>query len=273
MPIAREISSRRNFFPDLGEAWAARSLALMLAKRNIKIRYMQTLLGSIWIIIQPILLTGALTVVGGMLLAAPSEGLPYVLFAFTGTTLWSLFQRTLTDASTSLALSSNIILKVYFPRILVPVSSALTAIFDTLPVFALMLGVVIFYGAWPGWQILWAPVFLFVAMLLAFAVGLWVTMLDAVYRDIRLIVPSVLQILFYLSPVMYAQKAVPQSWEFFYNLNPMVGLIAGFRWATVAGLPPPDLYVLAYCVALTVGMLAFGLHVFARLEQYAVDKI
>src|SRR5882757_1863353 len=129
------ISNRPRLFPDIGDAWGHRQLAIMLARRNIKIRYMQTLLGSIWIIIQPILLTGVLTLVGGMLLAAPSDGLPYVLFAFTGSVMWSAFQRTLTDTSVSLAMSGPIILKVYFPRLLVPVSSAMTAAFDTALVF------------------------------------------------------------------------------------------------------------------------------------------
>jgi lipopolysaccharide transport system permease protein len=273
MSSMRVISSRAQFFPDLAEAWQARALAVMLARRNIKIRYMQTLLGSLWIIGQPILLTGALTIVGGMLLAAPSDGLPYALFAFTGTTLWSLFQRTVTDTSTSLALSSSIIMKVYFPRVLVPLSSALTAAFDSLPAFALMLGVVVYYGAWPGWIILLSPLFLLIALVLGFAIGLWVTMLDAIYRDIRLIIPSVLQILFYLSPVMYAARAVPAKWHLVYDLNPIVGLIKAFRWSTVAGMPPPDLVNLAYCVGLTGFMLLAGLFIFARLEQYAVDKI
>jgi lipopolysaccharide transport system permease protein len=273
MSSTRSISSRSQFFPDLSEAWQARSLAIMLARRNIKIRYMQTLLGSLWIIGQPILLTGALTIVGGMLLAAPSDGLPYALFAFTGTTLWSLFQRTVTDTSTSLALSGSIIMKVYFPRLLVPVSSALTAAFDNIPSFLLMLCVVLYYHAWPGWVILLAPLFLLLTLVLGFAIGLWVTMLDAIYRDVRLIIPSVLQIVFYLSPVMYATRAVPAKWHLLYDLNPIVELIKAFRWSTVAKQPAPDPLHLAYSLGLTVVTMVLGLFIFARLEQYAVDKI
>ncbi len=273
MSAVRVITSKPKIFPDMREAWEHRALALMLTRRNIKIRYMQTLLGSVWVIIQPILLTGALTLVGGVLLAAPSQGLPYILFAFTGTTVWSLFQRTVTDTSTSLAVSGPIILKVYFPRILVPVSTALTAAFDLIPVFFLMLGLVIYYGMWPGWPILCAPVILAVTLVLSFAIGLWVTMLDAIYRDVRLIVPSVLQILFYLTPVMYAESAVPRRLRFIYEINPTVALVRAFRWSTVAGLPPPSGFDILWSLMVTAVTLLFGLYIFARLEQYAVDKI
>jgi lipopolysaccharide transport system permease protein len=267
------ISNRPRFFPDIADAWDHRSLAIMLARRNIKIRYMQTLLGSIWIIIQPILLTGVLTVVGGMLLAAPSDGLPYVLFAFTGSVMWSAFQRTLTDTSTSLAMSGPIILKVYFPRLLVPVSSALTAAFDTMLVFLLLIPATLYYHTWPGWPFLFAVPLLALAILLAFAVGLWITMLDAIYRDVRMIVPTILQLAFYLSPVMYATQLVPKRWIVIYELNPVVGLLKAFRWSLIAKMPPPSLPELVYTGGLTLVMLLSGLFIFARLEQYAVDRI
>jgi lipopolysaccharide transport system permease protein len=273
MTALRVITSKPKLFPDLREAWEHRALALMLTRRNIKIRYRQTLLGSIWIIIQPILITGALTVVGGTLLAAPSQGLPYPLFAFTGMMMWSLFQRTLTDTSTSLAASGAIILKVYFPRIIIPISTALTAAFDLIPVFALMILFVLYYGLWPGWLILFSPFILLVALILAFAIGLWVTMLDAIYRDVRLIVPSVLQIVFYLTPVMYAESAVPHRLRALYNVNPIVNLERAFRWSTVAGLPPPSSFDIFWSLAITLVTLLVGLYIFARLEQYAVDKI
>jgi len=174
-------------------------------------------------------ITGVLTIVGGMLLQAPSQGIPYPLFAFTGTVIWSLFQRVLIDTSTSLALSGPIILKVYFPRILVPISSVLTATFDILPVFALLLIVVAIYGYWPGWAILLTPIFVVLAAALAFAIGLMVTMLDAIYRDVRLIMPTVLQLVFYVTPIMYAEDLVPQRWRVFYEINPIVALVNAFR--------------------------------------------
>jgi lipopolysaccharide transport system permease protein len=268
-----EITSTRALFPDLREAWHHRHLGVMLARRNIKARYMQTLLGSVWIIIQPLLLTGMLTLILGMLLSVPSDGLPYLLFAFTGTIIWSTFQRAVTDTGISLAGSGNIILKVYFPRILIPISSALTALVDLVPVYAVLLLVVAAYGQFPGWPILLSPLFLMLALVMAFAIGLWVTVLDAVFRDMRMVVPSALQLIFYATPVMYSESVAPERWVILFRLNPLFGLIKGFRWSMVAASPPPDLIDVAWSCGFIVLMLAAGLALFARLENFAVDRI
>jgi lipopolysaccharide transport system permease protein len=268
-----EITSSRQLFPDLREAWHHRHLGVMLARRNIKARYMQTLLGSVWIIIQPLLLTGMLTLVLGMLLAVPSDGLPYALFAFTGTTIWSAFSRALTDTSVSLAGSGNIILKVYFPRILIPVSAALTTLVDLLPIYSVLVIVVIGYGQFSGWPILFSPLFLLIALIMAFAIGLWVTVLDAVFRDMRVVVPSALQLLFYATPVMYSQAVVPERWLVLYRLNPLVGLMNGFRWSMIASAAPPDVLDVAWSFGFTVMLVAGGLALFSRLENFAVDRI
>lgn len=268
-----EITSREPIFPDLREAWRHRQLAVMLAQRNLKVRYKQTILGSAWIVIQPLLLTGMLTLVLGALLSVPSGGLPYALFAFTGTALWTAFNRVVTDTGISLASSSNVILKVYFPRVLVPAAALLTAVVDFLPIYAMLILATLAYGRFPGWPILLSPAFVFLALVMAFAVGLWVTMLDAIYRDMRLVVPSVLQLVFYVSPVMYAETVVPARWQTLYHLNPLVGLLEGFRWSFVAGSPPPSLVAIVWCVVLSVAMLLAGLSVFARLERFAVDRI
>jgi lipopolysaccharide transport system permease protein len=245
----------------------------MLTLRNVKVRYKQTILGSAWIVIQPLLLTGALTLVLGGFLSVPSDGLPYALFAFTGTALWSAFQRTINDTGISLAASGSIILKVYFPRILVPVAALLTALVDFVPIYVLLVVAVIAYGVFPGWPILLSPVFILLALVMAFATGLWVTMLDAIYRDMRLLIPSVLQLVFYASPVMYSQSVVPERWQKFYQLNPLVGLLQGFRWSFVAGVAPPSLWNIGWCVLISAIFLAGGLILFARLERFAVDRI
>jgi lipopolysaccharide transport system permease protein len=268
-----EITSTRSLFPDLREAWHHRHLGIMLARRNIKARYMQTLLGSVWIIIQPLLLTGVLTLIVGMLLSVPSDGLPYVLFVFTGTTIWSVFQRALTDTGMSLAGSGNIILKVYFPRILVPISAALTALVDLVPVYIVLVIAVIGYRQFPGWPILLSPIFLVIALLMAFAIGLWVTVLDAVFRDMRMVVPSALQLVFYATPVMYSEAVVPERWVVIYRLNPLVGLIKGFRWSMVASVPPPDGLEIAWSCGFTALLVVGGLALFSRLENFAVDRI
>lgn len=268
-----EIRSGDPFFPDLGEAWRHRHLAFMLAQRNIKVRYKQTILGSLWMLLQPLLLTVMLTLVAGMLLSVPSGGIPYALFAFTGTSLWSAFQRAMTDTGISLANSSSLILKVYFPRILIPVASLLTALVDFVPIYLLVVATVLYDGRFPGWPIVYSPLIALLALVLAFAGGLWVTMLDAIYRDVRLLVPTVLQLVFYISPIMYSESVVPARWQMLYQLNPLVTLFQAFRWSMVAGATPPNVLALLWCVGLTVILLIGGLSVFARLERFAVDRI
>jgi len=268
-----EITSRHQYFPDLKEAWRHRQLAVVLARRNIKVRYMQTLLGSVWIVIQPLLLAGVLTVVFGLLLSVPTDGIPYGIYAFTGTVAWSAFQRALTDTGISLAGSSNIILKVYFPRILIPASSILTTFVDTLPVYFVLLAVNVAFGQFTGWLILLSPLFLLFALTMAFAVGLWVTVLDAVFRDIRMLVPSVLQLVFFITPVMYSQTAVPHRWLVVYRLNPFLGLINGFRWSMLAQAATPSILDIAWSLGFTTLTLVGGLMLFARLETFVVDRV
>ena len=268
-----EINNRRPLFPDLGEAWRHYGLMWMLVQRNVKVRYQQTLLGSAWIIIQPLILAGMLTLVAGRILKAPSDGLPYALFALTGSTIWNIFQRAVSETSISLASSSNIILKVYFPRIIVPLSSAITTIVDFLPIFPVLMIAIFFYGRFPGLPFLAMPFFLLLGLVLAFAIGLWVTMLDAIYRDLRMIVPSVLQAMLFASPVMYGLHAVPDKWRHLYEFNPMVGVLEGFRWSLIAGLSPPTFFSVAWAAGMSVVLLVSGMAIFSRLEQFAVDRI
>jgi lipopolysaccharide transport system permease protein len=267
------VSSRLPLFPDLAEAWHHRGLLWMFIRRNIKARYMQTVLGSAWIVIQPLILAGLLTIIVGMLLHAPSDGLPYALFALSGSSIWNTFQRATNDTSISFASSGNIILKVYFPRILIPLSAALTVLVEFVPILAVLLIATFAYGRFPGLPILMMPFFLLLACLLAFAIGLWITMLDAIYRDLRLIVPSLLQMLLFLSPVMYASTAIPAKWLWLYELNPMVAILQGFRWSLISGVAPPALLDLLWALGLSCVILVSGLHSFAKLEQFAVDRI
>jgi len=267
------ISSKPRLMPDFADAWRHRALATTLAWRNIKIRYRQTILGSLWIVLQPLLLTGVLTVVLGMFLSVPSGGLPYAVFAFSGTTIWSAFQRALSDAAISLASSGNIVQKVYFPRMLIPAAAVIATVMDLLPVYALLIVVVAAFGLFPGWVILASPFFVLLALLMAFAIGLWMTVLDAVFRDIRLVTPSILQLLLYLSPVMYSETVVPDRWRALYGLNPLVGVITGFRWSVVAGAQPPDLIGIAWACVFVVLAAISGLMLFARLESFAIDRV
>jgi lipopolysaccharide transport system permease protein len=268
-----EITSANRVFPDLAEVWRHRALAIVFAQRNVKLRFKQTLLGRGWMLIQPILLSGVLTLFLGTLLAVPSEGVPYAVFAFTGTAIWTMFQRAVSEAGTSLTASGNLLSKVYFPRLIIPLSTILTASFDFLPVYALAVIMVCAYGLFPGWPILLSPLFALVGLAIALAIGLWISALDSLYRDVRLFVTYGLQLGIYISPVMYPTAVVPAHWRTLYMLNPLTGLIQGFRWSMVAGISPPDLFAVAWAVGLTAVLLASGLTVFARLERFVVDRI
>ena len=268
-----ETTSAARLLPDFAECWAHRGLLWMFIRRNIKVRYTQTMLGSTWIVIQPLLLAGMLTVVMGAILGISSGPIPYPLFAFAGSAIWNSFQRAFSETSISFVASANIIQKVYFPRILVPLSSALTTLVEFVPVFAVLIIATALYGRFPGLPILAMPLYLLLAFILALGLGLWVTALDAIYRDLRLIVPSVLQMMMFASPVMYAISAVPQKWRMLYSLNPLVPILEGFRWSLISGASPPDMGALAIAVATSIILLLSGFSLFARLEQFAVDRV
>jgi len=270
---AIEITSAPRLFPDIRESWAGRGLLWMLIRRNMKVRYMQTLLGSTWIVLQPLLLAGMLTVIMGAILGAPSGNIPYPLFAFTGSAIWNTFQRTFSETSVSFANSGSIIQKVYFPRILIPLSSALTTLVEFLPVFVALIATTIFYDRFPGLPILAMPLYLLLAFALAWGVGLWVTALDAIYRDLRLVVPSLLQLMMFASPVMYSVSAVPAKYLSLYQLNPLVAVLEGFRWSLVSGAEQPDTYALISAVGIAFFLVLTGLSIFTRLEQFAVDRL
>ena len=272
LPIV-EFTSVAPLFPDFGEAWRYRWMAIALARRNIMTRYTQTFLGPGWFIIQPIMLTGVLTLVMGAILNAPSDGLPYLLFVGSGTVLWTTFNRSLTEISTSLVVAGPIFSKVYFPRLLVPVSALMTAAVDFAPVYALIIIAVFAYGMFAGWVILLFPVFIVLTLLLTFGIGLWLTVLDSYFRDVRLTVPFVLQFVFYFSPIIYASSAIPERWRFLFKANPLTGLLDGFRWTLIAGAPAPTMFEILWAVGLTVVMLVGGLVVFARFERVIVDRI
>jgi lipopolysaccharide transport system permease protein len=230
---AVEITARQPLFSDLTEAWQYRWMAVALARRNIKTRYTQTILGPGWFILQPILFTGVLTLVMGAILKVSSDGVPYVLFAGSGTVLWTTFNRGLIETSTSLVATGGIFSKVYFPRILVPVAALMTAAADFAPVYALLIILILAFGLFSGWLILAFPLFVLVTVILTFGLGLGLTVLDSYFRDIRLIVPFALQFVFYFSPIIYAPSVVPERWQIFFKLNPITGLLNFARFERV----------------------------------------
>jgi lipopolysaccharide transport system permease protein len=272
LPVV-EFTSKPPLFPDIAEAWRYRWMAVALMRRNLMTRYTQTILGPAWFLLQPIMLTGVLTLVMGAILNAPSDGMPYVVFAASGTILWTTFNRSLTETGTSLVTMGPIFSKVYFPRILVPIAALMTSATEFLPVYSLLLLLVWGYGLFSGWLILLFPVFVIMTLLLSFGVGLWLTVFDSYFRDVRLMLPFILQFVFYFSPIIYGSTAIPARWRFVFQLNPVTGLLDGIRWTLVAGAPVPTLFEVLWVAGLGIGSVITGLFVFARFERILVDKI
>lgn len=268
-----EFTSKPPLFPDLNEAWRYRWMAVALTRRNLMTRYTQTILGPTWFLLQPIMLTGVLTLVMGAILGAPSDGMPYVVFAASGTILWTTFNRSLLETSVSLVSMGSIFSKVYFPRILVPVAALMTSAVEFLPVYALLLLLVWAYGLFSGWLILFFPAFVVLTLLLSFGLGLWLTVFDSYFRDVRLMLPFVLQFVFYFSPIIYGSSAIPARWRFLFQLNPVTGLLDGIRWSLISGAMVPTRFELLWVAGLGVGLSLTGLIIFARFERIIVDKI
>jgi lipopolysaccharide transport system permease protein len=272
LPIV-EISSKRRLFPDLAEAWQYRWAALALARRTVLTRYAQTLLGPIWLVIQPIVLTGVLTLVLGTFLGVSSEGAPYLVFAGSGTVLWAVFTRSLQETTNSLFSSGSILAKVFFPRILIPTAGVLAAAIDYVPSFGLLIIVISVYHLMPGLSVFALPFFLLLTLVLAYGLGLWLTVLDCYYRDVRLSLPYIMQILFFFTPVMYSPANVPSRYQAYLNLNPISTLLKGFRWSVIATLPPPTLTDVITASGISFLLLVTGLMFFARHEQILADRI
>lgn len=230
------IEPRRGFRHYWRDLWHYRELFVFMAWRDILVRYKQTVLGIAWSVLRPFLVLVVFSVLFGVLAGFPSEGgAPYPLLVMAAMLPWQLFANALSESSNSLVLNASMISKVYFPRLVMPASSIMVSLVDFLISLVLMVGVMLWYGFVPGWQILTLPLFLALAALVAFGGGLWFAALNVKYRDFRYIVPFVVQFGLYVSPVGFSSAVVPEKWRLLYSLNPMVGVIDGFRWAILGG--------------------------------------
>jgi lipopolysaccharide transport system permease protein len=258
---------------DLGELWEYRELLLILVWRDIKVRYKQTVLGAAWAIVQPLAAMVVFSVIFGGLAGIPSEyGVPYPLFVFAGLLPWMYFSTSLTSSSASVVGNAALVTKVYFPRLLMPLASTVVPIVDFLIAFSVLIGMFVYFGEVPHWHavVLWA--FLGMAFLTAFGIGLWLSALNVRYRDVPYAVPFLTQIWLYATPVIYPVSLVPEDWRWLLALNPMAGVIDGFRWAVLGkGLPHYEVWATSLCVgiALTIG----GLLYFRRVERRFADVI
>ena len=256
------------------DLWKFRELFLILAWRDVAVRYKQTLIGVAWAVLRPLLTMVIFTIVFGTLAKLPSEGeVPYALMVFAGMLPWYLFSSSLGGAADSMVSNANLIGKVYFPRIIIPVATVVTALVDFVVSLLILVSVMLWYRFVPGWQILLLPFFVILTVLASLGPGLWITALNVKYRDFRYVIPFILQFGLYVSPVGFSSGIVPEEWRLLYSLNPMVGVIDGFRWCVLGG--ESALYLPGF--ALSLGVIAlflwFGIARFRATEKSFADLI
>jgi len=254
------------------EIWRYRELVLFLAWRDIAVRYKQTAIGVLWAIIQPLTAMVIFSIFFGRFARMPSEGSPYPVFTYAALLPWQYFGTAISEASQSMLTNERLLTKVYFPRLIIPVASALPAAIDFALSFLLFLGIMLAYGIPVTARIIWLPLLLLLALAMALGVGLWMSALNVQYRDFRYIVPFLVQIWMFASPVAYSLSIVPDRWRTLYSLNPMVTVIEGFRWALLGSAGVSLAAVLASVVA-TAGMLFSGLAYFQHVEDVFADVI
>jgi lipopolysaccharide transport system permease protein len=256
----------------LSELWPYRELLYFLIWRDLKVRYRQTAFGVTWAVLQPVGLTVVFTFFLGRLSGIVPEGVPYALFALSGLVPWTLFSQSLVRASDSLVLAANLIQKVYFPRLLLPIASVGTTLLDAAIALVVLLIAMVVMSFPPDLTVVWLLPLAILAMATALAVGIWLAAMNVRYRDVRHAVPFVVQIWLFASPVVYSAQLVPEQWRWLYYLNPMAGVIDGFRWALVSeGAPPAGPVLLAALV--TAVLLVGGLAYFRRTERAFADVI
>jgi len=257
---------------DLPALWEYRELLYFLTWRDIKVRYKQTALGVAWAVVQPLFLMVALSFFLGRLAKVPSDGSPYPVFVFSALLPWQLFAYALSQSSNSLVANDRLISKVYFPRLVIPVAAVLSGLIDFFIAFVLLFVLLFFYGIAPTTALWFLPIFVLFAMVTALAAGLWFSALNVRYRDVRYTIPFMTQGLLFISPVAYSSSLVPESWRWLYALNPMVGVIEGFRWALLGGSIRPGIE-LAVSASIVLILFIGGLFYFRRMERTFADVV
>jgi len=257
---------------DIAALWEYRELLYFLIWRDVKVRYKQSLIGAGWAIIQPVMTMAIFTVVFGNFAKIPSDGMPYAVFAYTALLPWMYFSSALSRSGTGLVSNANLITKVYFPRLIIPLASVIAPAVDFLFAFLVLLGLMAWFGIAPTWGILALPLFFLLAMITALAVGLWLSPLNARYRDVGHTIPFLIQFWMFASPVVYPVSLIPESWRLIYSLNPMFGVIEGFRWALL-GKENPYFLSMLVSIAVVLVLLAGGIFFFKRMERTLADVI
>ncbi len=265
---------------NLLEVWRYRELVYFLIWRDIKVRYKQTALGAAWAIIQPFFTMVVFTIFFGKLAGVPSDGVPYPIFSYTGLLPWGLFAKALSDAGRSMVANRSMITKVYFPRLVIPIASVLSGLVDFAIGFVVLIGMIIYYNhipipsaqITPTAAIITLPLFILLALITALGVGLWLSALNVKYRDINYVIPFLTQFWLFITPIAYPSSIVPEQWRWLYALNPMTGVVEGFRWALLGVETAPGL-MLAVSSTVSILTLISGMFYFRRMERTFADIV
>lgn len=257
---------------DLAELWKYRDLLWTLAARDVRLRYRQTALGAAWVVLQPLLAAGIFTFVFGKIAGLPTDGIPYFVFSFASLTAWNAFNGTLTKSSASMVGNAPLVSKVYFPRLILPLSVVPSTLIDFVISSVLLIVLMSFNGIAPGWGLLLMPLWLGLLILMAVGIGLYASALMVSYRDLQYVIPVLLQFLLYATPVAYAVSAVPERLRAVICLNPISGLLEAFRWS-VMGSGTIDGRSLSYSTAVSLALLAGGAFAFKKMERRFADVI
>ncbi len=258
---------------NLRDLWIYRELIYFLTWRDLKVRYKQSVLGVLWAIIKPLLTMVVFTIFFGNLAKLPSDGLPYPVWSYTGLLPWEFFAAALGVSARSMLTSGSMVSKIYFPRIIVPLSSVFANLVDFLIAFVILIGMMFFYKISPTINMIWLPLFLLLAVVTALGVGLWFSALLVMYRDVNYLLPFITQIWMFISPVVYASSTVPEKWRLLYSLNPMAGVVEGFRWAMLGTQQSISPMMVAISAGISILLFVSGLFFFRRMERVFADMI
>jgi lipopolysaccharide transport system permease protein len=271
-PLVRIEPSRGWVALRLTELWAYRELLYFLTWRDIKVRYKQTAIGAAWAIIQPFFTMVVFSIFFGRLAKMPSDGVPYPVFAYAALVPWTFFANGLGASSDSVVSNANLIKKVYFPRLAVPISGVISGVVDFVLAFVVLLAMMLYFGIAPTWKVVWLPAFALLAVATALGVGLWLAAMNAKYRDVRYAVPFLTQFWLFATPVAYPSSLLSEPWRTVYALNPMVGVVEGFRWALLGTATTPGYMLLASSTASLI-ILVSGAFYFRRMERTFADVV
>ncbi len=254
----------------LGELWSYRELLYFLVWRDVKVRYKQTALGAAWAVLQPLATMAIFTLVFGRLAKVPSDGVPYPVFAYCALLPWQLFANAVSESGNSVVNNQHLVKKVFFPRLLIPIAPIMTGLVDFTIAFVLLALMMIHYGIHPGAAVVTVPLFLLLAVASALGIGLWLSALNVQYRDVRHVIPFLVQFWLFATPVAYPSSLVPAKWRLLYGLNPMAGVVEGFRWALLGTRNSPG-PMLAVSIAAVAALVLGGLIYFRRMETTFAD--